>query len=230
MSTSEDISCISISLSNEYGGYLQHRRRRNTMRQQIIKSFPNLQYPRRRSLCYYVIRNHRDERLPIRWRNGSFVGYFLTASSPILASSHQTAHGGTHFWAYIASNISKARLKFRPLSFAILIFSASEGAQFSFAAADLSTAQISVSDGAATRTRSVRDLIGAMIFDVLFASNMSRRLGLYFSIVRRRAACASRVRWSASLITTTLNRCRADWSTCWVWATSFKSSCTTTRS
>ena len=87
------LACISISLSNEYRGYLQHRCRWNAMRQQIIKSFPNLQYPRRRSLCYYIIRNHRDERLPIRRRNWSFIGYFLTASSPILACSHQIVHG-----------------------------------------------------------------------------------------------------------------------------------------
>lgn len=42
-----------------------------------------------------------------------------------------------------------------------------------------------------------------MILDVLFAHMIRRMFVMYFSIVRRRAACASRERESASLITTT---------------------------
>lgn len=45
--------------------------------------------------------------------------------------------------------------------------------------------------GAATLTNNVRLRIGAMIFAVLFASRISLKFGLYFSIVRLSAACAS---------------------------------------
>ena len=93
-----------------------------------------------------------------------------------------------------------------------------------------SAEQMSFSVGAATLTSRVRDRIGAMMLDVLLARRINRRLGLYFSIVRLRAAWASRVRWSASLITTTLNRCFAPRSTCCVCATSLSNSWTTTRS
>jgi len=57
--------------------------------------------------------------------------------------------------------------------------------------------------GAATRTKRQRLRIGAMSRLVLFAQRMIRMLDMYFSIVRRRAACASRDSESASLIITT---------------------------
>lgn len=57
--------------------------------------------------------------------------------------------------------------------------------------------------GAATRMRRQRLLIGAMSRLVLLAQRMIRMLDMYFSIVRRRAACASRDRESASLMMTT---------------------------
>jgi hypothetical protein len=126
--------------------------------------------------------------------------------------------------------MSNALLRFLPLSLAILSFSRSTNGNRSSFATCLSASQISDSDGAATLTRSVRLRIGAMIFAVEFANRINRRFGLYFSIVRLNAACASRVRWSASLMTTTLNRCFAFRSTCCVCATSFNKSCTTTRS
>lgn len=124
----------------------------------------------------------------------------------------------------------RARRRLRPDSRAILSLSLGTIFQFSFLPARERASQISVSVGAATRTRSVRDRIGAMIPDVLFATRMRRTLLLYFSIVLRRAAWASRVKPSASFITTTLKRCLAPRSTCWVCATSFRSSCMTTRS
>ena len=89
---------------------------------------------------------------------------------------------------------------------------------------------MSASEGAGTRTRSVRERIGAMMPAVEFETRMRRTLLLYFSIVRRSAAWASRVRESASLMTTTLKRCFAFRSTCWVCATSLRSSWMTTRS
>ena len=46
--------------------------------------------------------------------------------------------------------------------------------------------------------------MGAMSFDVLLAQRMTRMFDMYFSMVRRRAACASRDRESASLMTTTV--------------------------
>ena len=57
--------------------------------------------------------------------------------------------------------------------------------------------------GAATRMRRHRERMGAMSLLVLFAHRMRRMFDMYFSIVRRRAACASRVSESASWITTT---------------------------
>jgi hypothetical protein len=61
----------------------------------------------------------------------------------------------------------------------------------------------SSSSGAATRTSKHRDLIGGMSRLVELAHRISRMFGVYFSIVRRSAACASRVRESASLMITT---------------------------
>ena len=136
----------------------------------------------------------------------------------------------TYFCACTASYINSARLRFLPLSFAILIFNSLANGQPSFLPLFASTSQISASVGAATLTSKVLLLIGAIIFAVLFATKINRRFGLYFSIVLLSAAWASRVKWSASLITTTLNLCLALWSTCCVCATSFSRSCTTTRS
>ena len=45
-------------------------------------------------------------------------------------------------------------------------------------------------------------MMGAMSLLVLFAQRMIRMFDMYFSIVRRSAACASRVRVSASLMMT----------------------------
>ena len=64
----------------------------------------------------------------------------------------------------------------------------------------------SASEGAATRIRRHRDLIGAINLEVLFAQSIMRIFAMYFSIVRRSAACASLVRESASLMTTTMSR------------------------
>lgn len=61
----------------------------------------------------------------------------------------------------------------------------------------------SVSAGAATRMSRQRDLMGAMSRLVLFAQSTRRMFAVYFSIVRRSAACASRLSESASLMMTT---------------------------
>lgn len=61
-------------------------------------------------------------------------------------------------------------------------------------------------EGAATRMRRHRLFIGAMSLLVLFAQRIIRIFDMYFSIVRRRAACASRDNESASLIITTARR------------------------
>jgi hypothetical protein len=100
----------------------------------------------------------------------------------------------TYFWACTASNISNALRKFLPQSLAILLFSPSASVQPSFAPTFFKTWHISSSVGAATLTSRVRDRIGAMMLAVLLASKINLRFGLYFSIVRLNAACASRVR------------------------------------
>jgi hypothetical protein len=61
----------------------------------------------------------------------------------------------------------------------------------------------SSSVGADTRTSKHRLRIGAMILLVLFAHKIRRIFVMYFSIVRRNAAWASRVNASASLMMTT---------------------------
>ena len=61
----------------------------------------------------------------------------------------------------------------------------------------------SPSSGAATRTRRQRLLMGAIRREVELAQRMMRIFDIYFSIVRRSAACASRVSESASLMMTT---------------------------
>ena len=68
----------------------------------------------------------------------------------------------------------------------------------------------SVALGAATRMSKQRERIGAMSLLVLFAQRMRRMLDMYFSIVRRSAACASRVSESASWITTTVQAVTTD--------------------
>jgi hypothetical protein len=57
--------------------------------------------------------------------------------------------------------------------------------------------------GEPTRTRRHRDRIGARILVDEFAIMINRRLGEYFSMVRRRADWASLDKLSASFITTT---------------------------
>lgn len=55
-----------------------------------------------------------------------------------------------------------------------------------------------------------RDLMGAISLDVLLAQRMMRIFPMYFSMVRRRAAWASRLSESASLIMTTTDKMRDD--------------------
>lgn len=57
--------------------------------------------------------------------------------------------------------------------------------------------------GAATRIRRHLDLMGAINLEVLLAHKMILMLVIYFSMVRRSAAWASRLSESASLMMTT---------------------------
>ena len=97
------------------------------------------------------------------------------------------------------------------------------------------TRAISAVVGAGIRTRSVRDLMGEMILEVVLQTIIRRMLLEYFSMVLLNAAWASLLRESASLITTTLNLCLGDEafavkSTCSVEATSLRRSWITTLS
>lgn len=148
----------------------------------------------------------------------------------MVRSNFKCSKRQTYFCAWTASNMSKALRRFLPLSFAILLLRGATSLQPSFFPTVLKTPQISSSVGAATLTSSVLLRMGAIMLLVEFANKISRKLGLYFSIVLLSAACASRVKWSASLITTTLKRCFALKSTCCVCATSLSKSCTTTLS
>lgn len=150
-------------------------------------------------LHHNIIRDLGDERLPIRRRNRCLLRDFLTT-----AQKFSSAHASTHpnqrrerepyFCACTASNINNALLKFLPLSLAIRRSKASTTGQFSLLPTFPKTLTISSSLGAATRTNNVRLLIGAIIPPVVSANKTSRRLGLYFSIVRLNALCASRVK------------------------------------
>lgn len=100
----------------------------------------------------------------------------------------------TYFCAWTASNINNAFRKFLPLSLAILWFRLSTSFQPSFFPTLLNTEQISTSVGAATLTSNVLLRIGAIMLLVELARSISRKLGLYFSIVLLSAACASLVK------------------------------------
>ena len=62
----------------------------------------------------------------------------------------------------------------------------------------------SSSEGAPTRSKRQRLRIGAIILLVELAQRITRKFAVNFSIVRRRADCASRERRSASLMMTTV--------------------------
>ena len=193
------------------------------MTQQIVQFGANLKDSCRRMFSHDLISNLTDEGFPIWGWNWRFICHCLTTPSCYYVTIGNRAMW-TYFCAWTASNMSIARLRFLPLPCAIRLFKPRTSGQPSATPTFFRTLHISSSVGAATRINKVLERIGAMMFAVLFASKISLRLGLYFSIVLLNAACASRVRWSASLTTTTLNRCRADWSTCCVWATSFNKS------
>jgi len=149
-------------------------------------------------ICHDLVCYYADQCLPIWWWYWRIVRDFLAVQVLVIIISSSTFSsvewGKSYFCACTASNINNALLKFLPLSFAILSFSLSASGHPSFFPLRLSTSQISTSDGAATLTSNVRLLIGAIIFAVLFASNISLKLGLYFSIVLLKAACASLVK------------------------------------
>mmetsp|Transcript_33805 Transcript_33805/g.84243 ORF Transcript_33805/g.84243 Transcript_33805/m.84243 type:complete len:227 (-) Transcript_33805:280-960(-) len=68
-----------------------------------------------------------------------------------------------------------------------------------------STMAICSAEGAAMRTQRQRERMGAITRQALLHVIMMRQVVMYFSIVRRRACCASLERLSTSLSTTTLN-------------------------
>lgn len=157
----------------------------------------------------YFSCNLANQGLPIWWWYRSVVCYFLTGKSR-LALYMSRVKLRPYFCAWTASNMSNALLRFRPLSLAILIFNFSTTGQPSFFPDFAKTSQISASVGAGTRTSNVLDRIGAMMLAVESAKRINLRFGEYFSMVLLNAACASLVKWSASLMTTTLNFCLAD--------------------
>jgi hypothetical protein len=110
----------------------------------------------------------------------------------------------THDCILSDSITSRAFLIFPSQSSAIALEALGGKVSLSFLATYSKTPVISSAVGAATRTRRHRDLIGAMSLDVELAQRMIRILAMYFSIVRRSAACASRERESASLMITTV--------------------------
>ena len=111
----------------------------------------------------------------------------------------------THDCILSASRTSTAFRRFPPASWAISRDAEGGRSNFSFRATCDRHSWIYDSLGAATLIRRHRLLIGAISFDVLFAQRMIRIFVIYFSIVRRRAAWASRESESASLMTTTRN-------------------------
>jgi hypothetical protein len=189
----------------------------DAMREEVIELSADLEETCGAAFLDNLVCDLGDESFPVRRWNVRKLCDVLAAVSVSTDLWCDVEEGReTYFCACTASNINNALLKFLPLSFAILLFSTSTSFHPSFAPTFLNTSQISISVGAATLTSNVLLLIGAIILLVEFASRINLRFGEYFSIVLLSAACASRVRWSASLITTTLNFCRADWSTCCV--------------
>jgi hypothetical protein len=176
--------------------YLQDCCSRNTMCEQVVKLRPHLQNPCGRSLLDHFFGNDLDQGFPVWWWYWCFLCNLVAAKCPVSFrflswSPHPRC---PYFCACTASYINNARLRFRPHSFATLCSSPASAFKPSFSPTPFSTVSISCTLGAATLTSRHLLLIGAMMLLVLLASRIKRRFGLYFSIVRRRAACASRVR------------------------------------
>lgn len=185
------------------------------MCEQVVELSPHLQNSCGRPLVDHILCNDLDQGLPVwRWYGSLFRD--LVAGNNSQHRDEPRVAVYPYFCACTASYINNALLKFLPHSLATLSSNPEPLFRPSFSPTPFNTPVISCTLGAATLTSKHLLLIGAMMLLVLLASRMRRKLGLYFSMVRRRAACASRVRWSASLITTTLKRCLAARSTCCV--------------
>ena len=133
-----------------------------------------------------------NEGFPVWRRYYGFLGQFLTG--PMSKQEEILSNRETHFCAWTASYINKAFLRFRPLSLAILLLRVALSVNRSFWQTLFNTSTISSSLGAGTRTSNVRERMGAMMLLVLFARRINLKLGVYFSIVLRSAACASLVK------------------------------------
>src|SRR2546430_5262015 len=130
----------------------------------------------------YLICNLFNQRFPICWWNQSLFCDFFTIEEAVSIKSYLLGDTNYHYFcACTASYINNAFLRFLPLSLAIFRFRASGSDQPSLLPTCRSTAHMSLSVGAATLTSNVRDRMGAIIFDVELASNISLRFGEYFS-------------------------------------------------
>lgn len=90
-----------------------------------------------------------------------------------------------------ASSINIARLRFLPLHSANLVASSSGKVKPSRLQIECKISFISDIDGAGTLIPKHRDLIAGRTRDVEFAQSISLHVVTYFSIVLRRACCAS---------------------------------------
>lgn len=102
-----------------------------------------------------------------------------------------------------ASSISIARLRFLPLVSANLTANSSGKVKPSRLQIECRILFMSEIDGAGTLIPKHRDLIAGRTRDVEFAQSISLHVATYFSIVRRRACCASLVSWSTLVSSTT---------------------------
>mmetsp|Transcript_9354 Transcript_9354/g.28140 ORF Transcript_9354/g.28140 Transcript_9354/m.28140 type:complete len:246 (-) Transcript_9354:604-1341(-) len=102
------------------------------------------------------------------------------------------------------SRARRARRKSRPEVAAMREARALGRSSDSFLATAISTSQISADVGALTRTHRQRLRTGSMTREALLQHSTRRQAAEYFSIVRRRLCCASRLRRSTSLNTSTL--------------------------
>ena len=166
------------------------------MRKQVVELRPHLQDPRRRALLDHFFGNDLDQGFPVWRRYWCLLCDLVATTQPVSVSfpSWPPCSRCPYFCACTASYINSARLRFLPHSLATICSSPASAFRPSFSPTPFSTVSISCTLGAATLTSRHLLLIGAMMLLVLLASRIRRRFGLYFSMVRRRAACASRVR------------------------------------
>lgn len=187
------------------------------MAQQLVEFLPHLHYTTRSLFRNYHVPNFVTICLPIGLRNS--YGASQVRTGKLVISKGYSTKRDTDDCIFSASSTRIAFLMLPPESSMILSATSSGRVKQARLATYCMTDCICIChldaenfrvtdhtcswDGAATRMRRQRLRIGAMRRLVLFAHSMMRKLFMYFSIVRRRAAWASRDRESASLMMTT---------------------------